>query len=292
MSIEWFRWYHGTVADPKLALIARKAKQPRSLVISVWAALLEHASQAKERGNLGGLDVETLAMTLDVEDESVMAVIAALEAKGMIVDQRLASWDKRQVNRERYDDSRERVARHRAKRKDVTPGNATVTPANAEVTPPDTDKDIDTEAAVVISSNNSARARKETEKPAAAADLRSLIEALPVPWPEILGAYHRILPTCIPCHVPTEKLMAQVARLCDPEVDQLPAIENWEMYFGHVATSPLLTGRAPPGNGYDRPFCADLEWLTDWDNFHKVAYENRYHGKRRATHEVRHGLPH
>ena len=29
MSMEWFRWYHGTVSNPKLALIAKKAGQSR-----------------------------------------------------------------------------------------------------------------------------------------------------------------------------------------------------------------------------------------------------------------------
>ena len=35
MSMEWFRWYHGTVSNPKLALIAKKAGQSRADKI-VW----------------------------------------------------------------------------------------------------------------------------------------------------------------------------------------------------------------------------------------------------------------
>ncbi len=57
MSMEWFRWYDNTVTDPKLALIAKKSGQSRPVVIAVWAALLEQASRADQRGDLTRFDL-------------------------------------------------------------------------------------------------------------------------------------------------------------------------------------------------------------------------------------------
>lgn len=126
-------------------------------------------------------------------------------------------------------------------------------------------------------------APKET---AAAAILKGKLESLAVPWTEIVTEYHNRLPRCLPCLKPTERLLDQIARLCDPVEDQMPQIENWRMFFDHVAKSPLLQGQAPPREGYDRPFTASLEWLTNWDNFMRVAYGGNYHA---AQH--RHVLP-
>ena len=48
--MEWFRWYHGACSDAKWPLIARKAHTTVGVVVSVWVALLEYASQDDERG--------------------------------------------------------------------------------------------------------------------------------------------------------------------------------------------------------------------------------------------------
>ena len=156
MSIDWFRWHHGSISDPKFTVIARKSKQPRSLVLAVWAALLETASQADDRGSLEGVEIDTIAACLDVEEDAVSAIYQAAVDKGLIADGRIASWDRRQVYRE-DDDSKDRVRRFREKQKQsqekyqendqsiapVTQGNAPVTQGNAPVTPQITDTDTD-----------------------------------------------------------------------------------------------------------------------------------------------------
>lgn len=86
MSIEWFRWYHSTVSDPKFSACARKAKQPKSAVIAVWAALLECASQAPERGDISGFDPETISVALDLDEDAIHDILAAITAKGLIVN--------------------------------------------------------------------------------------------------------------------------------------------------------------------------------------------------------------
>lgn len=98
--MEWFRWYHGTVADPKFTVIAKRAKQPRHVVIACWTAILEHASTRSDRGCLEEIDHEEIAASLDLETEQIEAVYQAMVDKGMIVDGRLKSWEKRQPKRE------------------------------------------------------------------------------------------------------------------------------------------------------------------------------------------------
>ena len=145
----WFRSWHGAPTDTKWLLIARRAGVPPGIVSAVAWALLDYASQQPERGSVDGFDVETYAAFSGFEEADIRAVIEAMTTKEIIVSGRLASWEKRQPERE--DNSSERVRRYRESRNavavtagDVTHGNAakhTVTHSNA----PDTDTDTDTE---------------------------------------------------------------------------------------------------------------------------------------------------
>ncbi len=126
--MQWLRWWHGTVNDPKFAWVARKAETNVATVIAVWAALLEHASQESERGSVGGFDPESYDCTLGLEDGTTQRVIDAMRGKGLLEVDRIAMWESRQPKRE--DNSADRVARHRAN-KNVTQGNADVTHGNA-----------------------------------------------------------------------------------------------------------------------------------------------------------------
>lgn len=132
------------------------------------------------------------------------------------------------------------------------------------------------------------------EPPTAAADFEELINALPVPLTDIIAAYHRLSPNTIPCVAPyTPKLLHNIAERCRQDLDQLPALENWEAYFEYVNESPLLTGQAAPRDGYATSFVADLEWLTDSNNYRKVAEERRFHrGLTKNNHrqDRRHGI--
>lgn len=160
MSIDWFRWHHGAVADPKFTVVARKSGQPRAMVLAVWAALLEAASEADDRGSVADAEVDTIAACLDMDDDAVTAIVRAMTSKGLIVDGRIASWERRQVFRE--DDSSERVRKFREKQRDtqnVTQGNAPVTQGNAPVTP-QSRADTDQNRAEQIQSRERERARK------------------------------------------------------------------------------------------------------------------------------------
>ena len=140
--MEWLRWYHGAVSDDKWPLIARKSGQTVAVVIAVWAALLECASQAESRESIDAL--------MQLPDGATQAVVDALSEgkRPRIVDGLIANWSKRQPVREREDnDSTERSRRHRERQKalreadnnhsdpDETPCNASATPVKRQETP-------------------------------------------------------------------------------------------------------------------------------------------------------------
>lgn len=151
MSMEWFRWYHGAVSNPKLVLIAKNAGQSRPVTITVWAALLEQASKSDIRGDVSNFDVETLVVALDIEEDAINAIIAAMAAKGMIADQKIAQWEARQPQGEDPSSDRVRAFRERQKR-DETHDNA-----------PDKDTDKDSEERrEEVSQGNKAQASRHS----------------------------------------------------------------------------------------------------------------------------------
>jgi len=136
-GMDWFRWHHGSVTDPKFQLVARKAGASVAEVIAVWATLLEEASQADIRGCHGVLDFEAIDCALGLADGKT-AAIHRLMAERNLVDAEsntIAAWDKRQPKREREDNtSTERSRTHRANKAQATAEATTgshATPCNA-----------------------------------------------------------------------------------------------------------------------------------------------------------------
>jgi hypothetical protein len=128
--MDWFRWHHGTVSDPKWRVIARRAGQPVIAVVSVFACMLERASQSDERGTIAGWDDEDIAAGLDMDTEDVAAIRDAMQGK-VLDGVRLTGWEKRQPKRE--DGSSERAKSWReAKRTDANATERTRTQKNAE----------------------------------------------------------------------------------------------------------------------------------------------------------------
>ena len=140
------------VVSPKWLLIARRANVPPGMVSAVFWELLDYASQEKDRGSVEGFDHETYAGWAGWEERDVLAILDAMRSKGVITaDNRLASWEKRQVKREdetgaerqaTYRDNKRNalVTRDTAVSNDVTQSNAKsrkVTQKNARL---DSDK--------------------------------------------------------------------------------------------------------------------------------------------------------
>jgi hypothetical protein len=97
---DWFRSWHGAPTDNKWLLIAKRAGVKPIHVSGTWWALLDHASQHSERGFVGDFDIETFALFAGMEEEHVSRIVTTLRDKGMIVDDRIGQWGKRQPKRE------------------------------------------------------------------------------------------------------------------------------------------------------------------------------------------------
>ncbi len=115
--MDWFRSHHGAPIDPKWQLIARRAGVPTCAVVAFFWQLLDYASQHSDRGSIDGFDTEVAAFYLGLEDFETENILCALVEKCVVVEKRLANWDKRQPRRERDDDSADRVRTLRARQK-------------------------------------------------------------------------------------------------------------------------------------------------------------------------------
>lgn len=134
-GIDWFRWHHGSVSDPKFQLIAKKSQSSVAEVIAVWAFVLESSSSSEKRGDHGFLDFESIDCALGIEEGKSAVIYYQMEQRGLVEKNRVSSWDKRQPKRERPDDnSAPRVDALRV-RNSATEANTAiqnhVTPSNA-----------------------------------------------------------------------------------------------------------------------------------------------------------------
>ena len=141
----WLRLWTETPNDPKFRSIAKLSGQHITVVLSVFMHMLCCAKNSSEQGTLIGWVDDDIAAALDLDPEQVGAIRTAMQGKILDGDV-MKSWEKRQPNRD--DDSRERVAKYRAKEKPVTQCNANVTDVtqgNAPETETETETEKETE---------------------------------------------------------------------------------------------------------------------------------------------------
>lgn len=125
--MDWFRWHHGSVTDPKFQLVARKAGASLPDVLAVWAFILEKASASENRGCFGCVDAEALDVLFNFPGTETRTadVLRVFDERGLTQDGRVVRWEERQPKREREgDNSTARVQAHRAKQRHETPRNA------------------------------------------------------------------------------------------------------------------------------------------------------------------------
>ncbi len=175
---DWFRSWHGAPMDPKWILIARKADVTPAVASAIAWALFDHASQATPRGNVSGFDCEVYAAWGGLETEAVEAVVAAMRTRGMILDDSsLASWSKRQPERE--DGSAERT---KAWRERKNAGETAIETARTQ--PNATERNRPTDKRRVDTDTLSLRSR---DAGAEAIDRKSAFEKFWKPYPEKVG---------------------------------------------------------------------------------------------------------
>lgn len=138
-GIDWFRWHHGSVNDPKFGLVARKAAARVGDVIAVWALILEQASANTERGLFGAIDCEATDFLLGADDGTTARILEAMQGRALVDGERVTRWEERQPKRERVDNTgAERKRQQRARDSANSGSDAGVTPSHAmshQVTP-------------------------------------------------------------------------------------------------------------------------------------------------------------
>ncbi len=138
-GMDWFRWHHGSVTDPKFQLVAKKAGASTAEVLAVWACLLEEASQAENRGHPGDIDFEALDCLLGFEDGKALEIHKRMSERGLFKDGAVAAWDRRQPKRE-DDTAADRKRRQRERDHELNMARVTadksrnVTQCHADVT--------------------------------------------------------------------------------------------------------------------------------------------------------------
>lgn len=119
--MDWWRSWHGAPLDHKWQVIAARSGVKVGIVSAVAWALLDYASQHKERGTVTGFDVEVYSVYSGFSEQEINAVISAMQDKGVIVSGKLAKWEERQTKQE--DKSTARVTKSRELKRDVTECN-------------------------------------------------------------------------------------------------------------------------------------------------------------------------
>lgn len=265
-GMDWFRWHHGSVSDPKFQLVAKRSGASVGEVIAVWAVLLEAASQAEVRGVFGSIDFEAIDCAMGFVDGRTLAIYNEMEARNLIGEGRFGAWDKRQPKRERDDNSAERVKAHRAKSNHVTPSNAK---RNQET--PRVEKSKEEEKEQDQKPSSSAAQTTEGVLDSKALKEQRLAEitddAIEV-FNRILGKPVGMLPAIHPT-VGRDKRRKQVQRsikvirdIClaqykDPHITKT----FWEDYFTECDLDPFKSGRQLPGKGHEN-WTPSFEYLT------------------------------
>ena len=278
-GIDWFRWHHGSVTDPKFQLVARKAGVGLPDVIAVWAFVLEKASASEDRGSFGDLDHEAIDCLFCLDEGKTLSILEQMKVRGLVADGRICAWDKRQPKREREDDvstNRVREFRERQKaqteamKRDETPGNANET----HETPRGEERREEKE--------DMAKTGFADLSPSSPADANGVQTSPPVdecPQQSIVALFHECVPTARRVRDWTPS-RAALLRARWREERKRQNLDWWRRFFCYVNESPFLTGRSnTPGR---RPFELGLEWLLKPENFAKVR-EGAYH---EATQEV------
>ncbi len=181
-DMHWFRWHHGSVTDPKLGLIAKKAGVSMAEVIAIWACLLEAASESEDRGNPGAPDFESMDFALGLEEGVAQRVYGLMQDKALIAEEtgRLVAWERRQPKREREDDGgteRKRRQRERVTGNAANGGEASRSHRSLPIAAPTAEGENQTERAT---SDATASAEREARTSAKAAAVCKAIRAMGV----------------------------------------------------------------------------------------------------------------
>lgn len=273
-GIDWFRWHHGSVTDPKFQLVARRSGASLPDVLAVWAYILEKASASADRGDFGDIDAEALDCLFNFPNTETRTadVMTAMQARGLIDGTRIVAWEKRQPKRERDQQpaeasescaksSTERSREHRARKAASEPSeamqrNATQCNASNDQKRPREEESRE--------ESNTEEAKASSRRQRSAADLPDC------PFESIVTQYHEKLP-----ELPSVRLMSESRKkalrnfwrwvLTSKRTDGQPRASTADQaltwisaYFERASSNDFLMGRRQGSAGHEN-------WRADFD---------------------------
>lgn len=281
----WFRWHHGTVTDPKWKTVATRAAKALSRnvtvghVVSVWAAMMENASQAVPRGQLSNWSDEDIGNALDLPEEEVAAIRLGMQGKTLDSDA-LIRWNARQPKAEdpkaaaRKQAQRERDKSHDATADSIASRDVT---AGHDRDRGETEKNSRARDSLRSSSSTAAPPTGAGDESDDQCKARKAVEAaqrLSVHTDNAMAAYNAIVakPAGLLSRVTkvgieerrtdVKRCLRVAARICQHQYGD-PAItpQFWDDYFHLVAEDDFKSGRQKSGKGHPnwRP---GFEYLT------------------------------
>ena len=278
-GIDWFRWHHGCVTDPKFQLVAKRAGARLSDVLAVWAFILEKASAAELRGQFGDIDREAVDCLFGFDDGVTARILGELDARGLTADGHIVRWEKRQPKREREDDGAADRKRRQREREAANVTHDEATPAH--VTPRHATSHQKTprgeESRVELLPDESNDSSSSSARPTTAKR-----GEVPCPYDEIIAVYHELLPMLPHVRIVTEKRKremrkrwAWVLSTRKPNGERRAtsadeAIRWFRDYFFRCASDPFITGQTPRGKGHEG-WEAGLDYLLRDDCLVRVA---------------------
>ncbi len=116
MHRKWYKMKRGLIADPKLAVAARRAGLTLSECLALYICLLDIASASCPQGHIGTPDMEEISVLTNIDADKIEAGILSLREKKLItVDNKINWWAGRPSS------STLRVRQMRARRKAEQP---------------------------------------------------------------------------------------------------------------------------------------------------------------------------
>ena len=113
----WFRHYSGMMRDEKLVSAAVKSKQPVHLVVWVWGAILESASEVQDGGRYE-FDCDEAAYFLRCEGADITNILDALETLGRVHQGVVVRWSEDFIDADRPSPHRWSIIRTRVFERD------------------------------------------------------------------------------------------------------------------------------------------------------------------------------
>lgn len=284
----WFRWHHGTVTDPKWVTVAKRASNKLSRnvtvghVVSVWAAMMENASQSESRGWLSNWSDEDIGNALGMPEEEVEAIRHAMQGKTLDLDM-VTAWKRRQPKAE----DATAAARKRAQRERDKSHDDTAAAIESRNVTGGHDRDRG-ETEENLKARDSLRSSSSTAAPPPANDAetdeqrkaRRAAEAadrLAAHTDNAMAAYNETLTApkgvlSVATKIGIDKKRAWVKR-CIAVAKQISetvygddaiTADFWREYFAEVAKDPFKSGQTQGGKGHEG-WAPDFEYLTRAD---------------------------